>query len=329
MENGARSELLWNPDHFDFEDHLNQEIWISSPHVQREIQPPESLTHIGAFGAQQAMLPSSERSAGQASEVLPWVPDLLGRYWRAGGSLLVVGSAYAGFICELSRRNHCMQLADYRNAVTVEDFQRHFLESVVRNDRSYYDRIVTLLPDKVNATGIALFDLCRASFVQRSEESHSGRRRDKWRDRIVQTGADIYNRYLTHDRAADWLWRRIADTESGFIVALGTIAEHGLLRFFRSRVEDLELQAYGTAERCKLRSFEGSAWVKEYADPSYKLGYWIDHEAWWTVTGRLQGEERSWRVLPVHHPSSLGRPRSIPSYARTKDVLVKMMGCSC
>src|SRR5271169_4861651 len=84
---------------------LNEEIWSRSVAVQRLIQSPEETCKEGTFGAQQAMV------NGQA--VLPWPPDLLGSDWSKPGSWLIIGSAYAGFIREFSRRPASMCLSDY------------------------------------------------------------------------------------------------------------------------------------------------------------------------------------------------------------------------
>src|SRR4030095_14884020 len=88
------------------EDAVNEEIWARSPDLQRHIQPPEALQLAGAVGAQQAMLLDDPHG------VLPWVPDLLGMSWRERDALLVVGSAYAGFIAECSTRHRCLGIAD-------------------------------------------------------------------------------------------------------------------------------------------------------------------------------------------------------------------------
>jgi len=82
----------WNPDLLDLNDSLNREIWERSPGVQ--------FTEIGMptqYGAQQAMT--------DTDEVLPWLPDVVGKSCEASAGLLVCGSAYAGFISPFSDRN--------------------------------------------------------------------------------------------------------------------------------------------------------------------------------------------------------------------------------
>ena len=116
-------------------DQINAEIWEQSPALQRQIQTPHSLVNIGSVGAQQAMID------GDSDCVLPWVPDLIGRDWKDAGSILVVGSAYAGFIDKYSGRSASMSESSYRREQTVEEFQRAFLHMVVMPDASYYGKI--------------------------------------------------------------------------------------------------------------------------------------------------------------------------------------------
>jgi hypothetical protein len=95
------------------QDELNAEIWAKSPKVQGDIQTPLELGHEGAVGAQQAMIEDGLLPGVTSAKILPWVPDLVGAGWAQPDALLVVGSAYAGFIKELSRRPHSLPLAKY------------------------------------------------------------------------------------------------------------------------------------------------------------------------------------------------------------------------
>src|SRR4051794_22742304 len=104
-------------------DDLNAEMWHRSPTVQRLIQPPRDLEHDGAVGAQQAMLEDDSVPGVTRETVLPWVPDLLGAGWRRSDAVLVVGSAYAGFIRGLSRRSRSLPLSEYASASSADEFQ--------------------------------------------------------------------------------------------------------------------------------------------------------------------------------------------------------------
>lgn len=117
-------------------DEINDDIWRDSPAVQRSVQPPEVLGAPGAVGAQQAMI--------DGDDVLPWVPDLIGSNWRNKNALIIVGSAYAGFIREFSGRGATMPLSDYRTARTWQDFQERFVATVVHPDVNYYRRLTAL-----------------------------------------------------------------------------------------------------------------------------------------------------------------------------------------
>src|SRR5206468_9633769 len=133
----ATCTCVW-PSELEFADHLNAEIWAESPVVQRTIQDPGELQREEAVGAQQAMLEERMVAGVGRDTVLPWVPDLLGLGWRHIDGLLVIGSSYAGFIKELSRRPRSLPLVEYASASSAEEFQRRFLEYVVTPDASYY-----------------------------------------------------------------------------------------------------------------------------------------------------------------------------------------------
>jgi hypothetical protein len=134
-------------DHFwhDLEgaDPLNQVIWDESVAVQLQIGPPDQLRAVNSIGAQQAMI---EGAAYSHIPCLPWVPDLLVTDWKAASAILVVGSAYAGFIREYSGGNG-MPLAEYARAYdkgSVKLFIDSFKNNVIAN-WAYYDFIRDLI----------------------------------------------------------------------------------------------------------------------------------------------------------------------------------------
>lgn len=290
---------FWNIDNFILNDDLNQEIWQNSPTLQREIQKPEELTDLGSIGAQQAMISSPTYSL----KCLPWVPDLLGKDWQSDKALMIIGSVYAGFIKEYSTRSNCIRLADYVNS-NLQEFQINFLENVVRNDSRYYEPVKCLIHDIVNPEKISLFDLCRVSFVKRGNVWSDGIRKDKSGDGIVLEAAKIFDKYISNPKATDWIWRRIINSRSKFIIALGTIAEHGLLRLFKSKLHEMELRVNHSSNKYELKSHNGGKWVKHYAKPGFSINYWISNQSWWIISGKIKEYTYSWRLLPVYHPSS-------------------------
>jgi len=146
-------------------DPLNQAIWDNSAAVQLEIGPPERLRAVNSIGAQQAMI---EGAPYRNVPCLPWVPDLLTQHWKARSAILIVGSAYAGFIREYSGGKG-MPIAEYVKAYrerSIKLFIDSFRNTVIPNWR-YYD-FTENLTGRLEATGndvagFALFDPCRAS----------------------------------------------------------------------------------------------------------------------------------------------------------------------
>jgi hypothetical protein len=305
------SSRFWDLEYLDLVDSLNEEIWARSRDVQNDIDPPLTLTHVGAIGAQQAMVPSPDASA---PSVLPWVPDIVGKNWRTSQALHVVGAAYAGFIRELSGRGGCLPLAHYRDADSPRRFQQAFVSAVVGGDRDYYGPIADLCSQFVSPDSISTFDLCRVSLVQRAPGGLG--RRDSSSSGDLRKRADVYSRYSETEPAASWLWRRIIESEASVILALGSIPEHGLLRLFARHgcsVRDANVH---------WRPKETPRWAMRYADPQRKLGYWLDSTRWWTIEGTVAGVVRSWHLVPVFHPAARTMD---PGYARTRHLLNRVI----
>lgn len=276
---------FWSPDHFDLEDELNRRIWDESPKVQRGIQAQQDVLSAGAIGAQQAMV---------CERTLPWVPDLVGKDSRAEDGVLIVGSAYAGFISEHSTRARTMPLDVYEKCQTSSDFQRQFLECVIRRDHAYYGKIQRRAQKKWKPAQITLFDLCRVSFVRRSAVPHEPH---KSGDGIACARPDVFTRYVESVQPASWTWERILSSQAVEIIALGRIAEHGLLRLFASK--GMRIQNDAGAEFVLLKS-RGGSWVSEYADSRFKLGYWEKRRSGW----HIEGGSRTWKLSPRYHPSA-------------------------
>lgn len=220
----------WDTSLLNLGDELNREIWARSPQIQ--------IGEIGLpirYGAQQAMIGSGA--------VLPWPPDMVGKSCSESGRLIVCGSAYAGFISPFSERNgHSVSVNEYRQA-TVEEFQRIFLDNVVRGGDRYYRVLEALLKEISALDRTLVLDLCRVSFVEKGNPNSV--RIDKSGDSVVTTeGARaIFESYVGAPTPSTWLWRRLSGEFGNRILALGSIAEHGLLRLFAKQGMDLFLGA--------------------------------------------------------------------------------------
>lgn len=286
-----------------------------SPEIQKQVQPADTLKQPGVIGAQQAMLDDSllaERGP------LPWVPDLVGNQWQDENGIVVVGSAYAGFIREFSTRATAMPLNQYLAAVSVQDFQNLFLRYVVRSDPSYYTPIQNLCSDLGSASPLSLVDLCRVSLVERGFGVDI---RADGSSNITKKAPTVFEKYVESHQAAEWLWRRFAEGQAKCVLALGSTAEHGLLRMFSHRGMTITQDE----EPYFVPPIAQGAWANEYADPKRNLRYWLTHETWWTIRGQINGVERVWYVLPTYHPS-IHRTYDV-DYKKTKIVL-KMMQAS-
>lgn len=313
----SRTTNFWDSNYFDFADALNEEIWLLSPEVQQQVQSLDVLKRPGVIGAQQAMLDSS-LSAMRGP--LPWVPDLVGKESQEETGIIIVGSAYAGFIHEYSTRHAKMPLSAYLTASSVQDFQRFFLRDVVLDDPSYYMPIQHLCSDLGNASRLSLVDLCRASLVKR--DVGDSKRSDSTRN-IFKEDPATFEKYVENEQAAEWLWRRFVGGKAKCVIALGSTAEHGLLRLFTNR----EMTITQDEALFHPKHLVQGGWVIRYADPKKNLKFWLDHKTWWTVRGQVNGMERVWHVLPIYHPAIHQKPSHDPDYKQTKAIM-KLMQAS-
>lgn len=316
-----------------WEDKLNEEIWSRSAAVQRMIQRPEDLCEEGHFGAQQAMV--------DGLSVLPWPPDLLGCEWFGPESLLIVGSAYAGFITEFSRRGSSMVLCEYDARLRWQEFQERFLRHVVVNDRSYYGGLACLLANLLPPKRIGMLDLCRASFVRR-RRLMLGKGDEQGDVRAVRSGRSVYWRHVEDPACTEpgeWIWRRVTSSQASSVVVLGSIAEHGFLRLVQRRGLAIEVVGEGSVQiSTQLNNGE---WVAKYAldciqstsNPGIprrfrelRMKYWLENGGrWYCVSGCVDGMERKWRVLPIYHPAVQNDSRCDPQYRSTIPVLKRIL----
>lgn len=309
---------FWDIGNFDLDnDQINAEIWRKSPELQREIQRPDQLSALGAVGAQQAMLDENHTLGINVDDVLPWVPDIVGKDSGKENSLLIFGAAYAGFIYEYSSRPACIPLCEYVKAVKDQDmayFQKQFLDRVVAPDSSYYGKIESLMQAvQIKSSQIVLSDLCPCSIVKR--QIKKGQRKDDSKQPSKER-AKIFCEYVENPQVQKWTADRILKSKSRHIIALGHIAEHGLLRLF-SR---MDAKFFNGNQPFNLQTNIAPPWkwVDQYADhPNRKLKFWIANNTWWTI----RKGERDWRLLPIYHPASVDRKDHDPSYDNTIFVL--------
>jgi uracil-DNA glycosylase len=314
----AGEDPLWHD--LEVADSLNQVIWDESVDVQSEIGPPWHLRAVNSIGAQQAMIEGSAYPClAMGSPCLPWVPDLLSKDWKARSAILIVGSAYAGFIREYSGGKG-MPIAEYVKAWegrSVKLFIDSFKKHVIAN-WAYYDFTRNLISGlKANGdevAGFALFDACRASFVCRSEAPSVPRgdsvvRKDRGGDQTVRCQPAVFSRYVESSKPNEWLWKRIQGSKATRIVALGTIAEHALLRCFARNIDNNHLSIRSVPDNYEPKRIrQGSdwktktEWALDYADDRYHLSHW-QKDGWWEIRETNGESILVWRLLPVPHPS--------------------------
>jgi hypothetical protein len=330
-------------------DPLNCEIIAHSLGLQRQIPV---ITHPDGLvvGAQQAMPKSEHRNLFSPENPLPWVPDRVGTgFSRENNGVLVVGSSYNGFIEGYSQRS--MKLDDYlairdliregnegpahsKVAEACAKFVSEFEGQVMQPDRAtYYGPILkSLLGDAgIPASSVCLTDLCKASFVQMGKVNGNGTRLDVGHDGIVQKNWKLWTQFLTckaaeHDAplACQWIWKRMQQCRH--IVALGTIAEYGVIKMFKRMAES---PAIGTRNGGRIhldQSLEPDArWKYCYADSTRKLSRWLDTKDWWILNDGRTGQK--WKLLPVYHPAARP-PYADPGYARATPVFSEMVQSS-
>ena len=293
---------FWSDEHFDTGwDKVNEAIWAKSASIQGRIQPVSELRTLYAIGAQQGMI-----NLDNQTDTLPWVPDLLGRNWRERESIVIVGSAYAPFIKEYSTVG--ISLFDYTRCRNPREFRSIFVKEVVNVFQEYYGFVpklgYSLYGNVATFAKFALTDLCKASFVRRmgsncglldaqEPEYLRAKRKDKGGDGVVKCQPELYSKYVAS--ASPWTWERLSAGRAVRIIALGSIAEHGLLRCFTEHVPDVSISSRSGAVWKRLCKADGNRWATHYAHDRFHLTHWLDKQDWWSVTGKWRDTNREWR----------------------------------
>lgn len=287
---------FWSCEELDLDDQLNREIWSDSPAEQDQIHPYSADVGVGFIGAQQAM---------RHPRRLPWVPDQIGRDWRSPDALFVIGSAYGPFIAG-DKRPHEFDAADYDCGSSTE-FLIRFLQRVIAT-RRYYIEIqklaLTVIP---SCRLLALVDLCRVAFVRREKL------RDLGGDQVVKSAPELFSKFVESRHAAEWLWRRFVESEASAMIALGTVAEHGILRLFSRNLIKASIRDSQDGKICFPAKEGDFRWPSRYAHIRRKLK---DRKLsptppFWEIKGEVAlGVERTWRLAVVPHPTGARGQRS-------------------
>ncbi len=262
-------------------DPVNDEIWSESPRIQATVQEPGACWPDGDVGAQQAMC---------GSESLPWVPDLVGAEFHRPGSILVVGMAYSGFVRRAGQCRGVFPAGQYRSCGSASAFCTEFARSVVPV-YSYYGNLLAALPPSVGPRCVAFTELCRVSLVRAGSrgDTSSG---------IERADRALFCRYADHARNLDWHQRRLVGSGARLVLALGHVAEHGLLRLLRDRL-GCNVEAAGDSRVRFTRRSGPQAWCTAYAHDQRQIGTWGETRDWW----RVSGAHGRWNVVTVPHTS--------------------------
>ena len=326
------------------DDPVNRSIWTESVALQRKIVERE--TQPLGVGAQQAMPKACDQKLFSPQDPLPWVPDLVGeQFGKDHQSVLVVASSYNGFIEGYSGRGAVMPLTNYVKAKNagvdgLGCFIARFKECVVDRDENYYQPILRdlLPPAGCDLDCCCLTDLCKASFVRRGNGPDTGNRGDKGKDSVLEDYWPQWTPYVlgVPDGGSDtpppykWLWHRMQQCR--VIVALGKIAEYGVLKTFQRMAaapkawswRDINVSPDHPTMTAKV-----SDWEYGYAS-SRRLKHWVENEDWWVLSD--SGTEPRRFLLPVYHPSGafsykldIGYRNTVPRVRRMIKEAVKRL----
>jgi hypothetical protein len=127
----------------------------------------------------------------------------------------------------------------------------------------------------------------------------------------------FFCRYVENETVSGWTWRRITESRAEHVIALGRIAEHGLLRLFNRL--GAKISCKGEAWKPNEYGLEWD-WVNHHADSCKRLSHWQAPGNWWTIST----QERDITMLPVYHPSA-AKEYDL-GYVRTREALIHWLG---
>jgi hypothetical protein len=341
----------WSDTAFNFADAVNTDVFQRSTKVQSEEVGRLSATFDFTATGSRHVLPLQSTSlkfrdkkrkeysaitsgAQQASRVagpgfLPWLPDLVGKRWKERESILVCGAAYAGILPLFGGPGRFqISVEDYSAARTSASLQSLFLHRVVAPGpvHNYYRPIQDICSFFQDASRVAIFDVCRASFTEFALDDQNELFEFCDQKALEREEAE-FAKYVECPSEQAWLRRRVEGGNALRIAALGSVAEHALIRLF-ARCDNLKLylqdagtNSLGPYTYDKYALIDkGGSWVHKYAYPSLRskchrtpiedtnerlqnLQYWIDSGSWWSVRVSDNDKEvERWRLVPLYHP---------------------------
>jgi len=295
-------ESFWAAMALKSNDAINNKVWERSPDLGLSLHGGSMLTKVFDVGGQQSMV-------DDLNAPLPWVTDLVGEDANDTDAILVCGSSVAPFIKALALRGNGseMKLFDYVEAQSSKSFQEHFMRQVVAPDYTYYGKLATMFAGYAHPSALILFDLCRASFYWRGTRpvpgTDPGDYYDRGGDKVACANPAAFRSYAECDEADGWNWRRVEECRGDRIVALGMLAEHGLLRLFQRHGATAIHRRRHADSRWRFRQDED--WPKNRpAHTGFRISDWLGRDDWWVIHQR----ERTWRLLPVPHPAYVFSP---------------------
>ena len=131
----------------------------------------------------------------------------------------------------------------------------------------------------------------------------------------------LFTSYVEAPKQRAWTLARLVESEARRIIALGFLAEHGLLRLLWDSGIHTIYQRSRPDDPWFPSKTHGDKWVLNYARARQTLTRWLDGADWWVAEGRLDGVPRRWHVLPVLHPARNGADSG---YLRTRRLLRDM-----
>jgi hypothetical protein len=136
--------------------------------------------------------------------------------------------------------------------------------------------------------------------------------------------ADCLHRYAMCAESRQWTLDRLTQSSARIVIALGTVAEHGLLKLLDSYKD---YKVWDIIHRVPVwrpqKHREPSAWTQTHAQnrKGIKSRLSSPTPSCWCV-GTASGGIR-WYVVPVFHPQAAAK--SDPSYRRTLSYLEAVM----
>lgn len=303
-------------------DELNGEIWqggkqmFGELHLSDEFQP-------GDIRPQQASPIETDHDLFGPDTPLQMVPDFCGKNYGKSGdghsSIMICGSAYAGFLAGYSERSglSAEKYAGFRDNPDHdqggEDFMACFREQVMKTDTHYYgklfgkDGLLGISVNELSDSSFCLTDLCKTSIVRIGESNVKGRN-DTSGDRLLRdkNGFRLYAKLVN----PDWIYRRMIQAD--LVIALGLVAEQGLAHCFWSehRTTHISLKSAPDTPVVSDNRMDRMRWG--YLHENRRLCDWEDNQCW-IMTNPDRDAKRPLLMRPVPHPARNRSPYNLRS----------------